>query len=395
MKRWRIAFVVPRYGEEILGGAEALARGLAEQLVATGLADAQILTTCVRNHITWENELPPGETLVNGIPVLRFPMTWTREDETRYHALHWRLIQGELLPVDEQYEWVNTSPHSPQLCAYVQAQGITFDFIFFIPYLFGTTYYGSAIYPARSILWPCLHDELYAYLRPTRDVYRACRGVMFNSYPESRLAHRLYGAHPGSQVVGFGFSPIEPNGARFREQSGIREPFILYSGRMEGAKNVPLLIQNFIAYKRRRRKALKLVLMGSGPEEIPKHPDIVRLGFKQRQEKLDVYAAAALLCQPSVNESFSIVIMESWQCGVPILAHANCEVTRYHVVQSNGVLYFRDYEEFESILDLLLGDESLRQRLGANGKKYVETQYNWESMLRRFQAALESWKEPR
>lgn len=393
MKRWRIGFVVPRYGEDVLGGAEALARSLAERIVATDWANVRVLTTCARDHFTWRNELPAGESLVNGVPVRRFPIAPRERDAARYHALHLRLIRNERLAVEEQYEWVHQSAHSPTLYAYLETQGTEFDFLIFIPYLFGTTYYGSTIHPNRSILWPCLHDEIYAYLMPTREMYRSCVGVMFNTYPESRLAQRLYGAHPGAHIVGVGFSSFQADGARFRERSGIREQFILYSGRLEGAKNVPLLIQYFLEYKRQRGGALKLVLIGQGPEPIPRHSDIVRLGFWQGQEKLDVYAAATLLCQPSVNESLSIVMMESWLCGVPVLVHADCAVTRYHVTQSNGGLYFRDYDEFKAVLDLLLNDESLRRKLGDNGKRYVQTEYNWDVVLKRFEMALECWND--
>lgn len=393
MKRWRIAFVVPRYGEDVLGGAEALARMLAEQIVAMNWADVHVLTTCARDHFTWRNELPAGGSMVNGVPVRRFPIDSRARDSARYHALHLRLIRNERLSVEEQYEWVHHSAHSPELYAYLETHGTEFDFLIFIPYLFGTTYYGSAIHPTRSVLWLCLHDEIYAYLTPTREMYQSCVGVMFNTYPESRLAQRLYGPHRGAQIVGVGFSPFQADGARFRERSGIREPFILYSGRLEGAKNVPLLIDFFLRYKKQRGGSLKLVLMGHGPEAIPRHVDIVNLGFRQGQEKLDVYAAATLLCQPSVNESLSIVMMESWLCRVPVLVHADCAVTRYHVAQSNGGLYFRDYDEFEAVLDLLLNDESLRRQLGENGYRYVRTQYNWDVVLGRFEAALECWSK--
>lgn len=389
MKRWRIGFVVPRYGEDVLGGAEALARSLAEQIVATDWADVRVLTTCARDHFTWRNELAPGETLLNGVPVRRFRVV--QRDGKRYEALHLRLIHRERLSSEEQYEWVHQSAHSPELYAYLETYGATFDFLIFVPYLFGTTYYGSSIHPARSILWPCLHDEIYAYLEPTREMYRACRGVMFNTYPESRLAQRLYGTHPGAQIVGVGFAPFEADSARFREQSGIRAPFILYSGRLESAKNVPLLIQYFLEYQRQHASALKLVLMGRGPEAIPNHPDIINLGFRQGQPKLDVYAAATALCQPSVNESLSIVMMEAWLCRVPVLVHSDCDVTRYHVAQSNGGLYFRDYDEFEAVVDLLLNDESLRRRLGEHGARYVEGQYNWDVVMERFGVALKQW----
>lgn len=394
MKR-RIGFVVPRYGEDVLGGAEALARGLAEQLVAADLAEVEVLTTCARNHHTWANELPAGASVVQGVRVRRFPIDHTIRDLQRYEALHLRLIRREMLSEQEQFEWIDQSAHSPALYAYLEQHGHAFDYLFFVPYLFGTTYYGSAIHPERSILWPCLHDEIYAYMRPTRDMHRSCLGVMFNTYPEKRLAERLYGRHPGAQIVGFGMEPFTADGARFRQQHGIDAPFLLYSGRLEGAKNVPLLIHHFLRYKDANPSPVKLVLMGRGPEKLPDHPDILPIGFRKGQEKLDVYAAATALCQPSVNESFSIVIMESWLAGAPVLVHRDCEVTHYHVLRSRGGLTFRTEQEFAESMDLLLEDGLIRQRLGENGRAYVCQEYGWSQVLERFQAALHVWDKLR
>ena len=391
MKRRRIGFVIPRYGADVLGGAETLIRCLAEEVVAAGMADVEVMTTCARDHHTWANELTPGATEVNGVPVRRFPIAHHLRDKARYEALNLRLIQRELLPVSEQYRWLHESAHSPQMYAYIEQCGRTFDFLFFAPYLFGTTYYGAAIHPERSILWPCLHDEIYAYLQPMYEMYKSCLGVMFNTYPEKRLAQMLYGAHAGGTIVGFGMADHTGDAERFRNAHNLHEPFVLYSGRLEGAKNVPMLIQHFLAYKERHPSPLKLVLMGQGPEQIPAHRDIVAVGFRQGQEKLDAYTAAMLLCQPSVNESFSIVIMESWLSNVPVLVHSDCEVTQYHAVRSNGGLYFRTYQEFEDILDLLLREEALRQQLARNGRAYVRTEYSWERVLGRFAAALDLW----
>ncbi len=389
---WRIAFIVPRYGEDVIGGAETLARYWGERIVAGNLAEVELLTTCARDHITWKNELPAGETVVNGVNVRRFPIGGGVRDISRYHDLHVRLLQRQALSREEEYEWIDQNAHSPGMYAFIEKTGKAFDFLIFVPYVFGTTYYGSAIYPERSILWPCLHDETYAYLNPTREMFSACLGVMFNSYPEARLARRLYGTHRGEQIIGVGLSAGAGNAERFRRRFGIRDPFLLYAGRIESTKNVPLLVNYFLEYKNRRRGRLKLLLMGRGPETVPTRSDIVRMGFLSVEEKWDAYQAAMLLCQPSINESFSIVIMESWLTGVPVLVNAACEVTRYHVRQSNGGLYFRDYDEFEAVIDLLTSDDPMRQQLGGQGKRYVQTNYNWDVMLDRLAKSLEYWE---
>jgi glycosyltransferase involved in cell wall biosynthesis len=392
-KRYHIGFVVPRYGEEILGGAEALARGLAEAVVAAGMAEVEVFTTCATDHMQWRNDLPPGRTQINGVTLYRFPVDEQTRKLDRYEALHRRLIAREQLEPDEQYEWVHTSAHSPQLYAHLERHAHEFDFLIFIPYLFGTTYYGTTIAPERSILWPCYHDEIYAYMQPTADVYHSCLGVQFNSYPEKRLAERIFGPHPGSAIVGFGLRDFTAQGATFRAEQGLGDrPILLYSGRLEGSKNVHLLLHYFQEYKRRRANEWTLVLMGQGPEPIPDHPDIRAVGFRMGQAKLDAYAAANLLCQPSINESFSIVIMESWLAGVPVLVHRDCDVTHYHALRSRGGLSFRTYGEFETALDQLLCNDGLQRRLGERGRAYVHMEYTWDSCLTRFRQSLDRWQ---
>jgi glycosyltransferase involved in cell wall biosynthesis len=159
----------------------------------------------------------------------------------------------------------------------------------------------------------------------------------------------------------------------------------MYAGRKTPGKNVPLLITYFCRYRRRRDTPLQLVLIGGGQLPIP--PDCRRavhdLGFVPEQDKHDAYAAAAVFCQPSVHESFSIVLMEAWVQRAAALVNARCDVTRDHCQRGQGGLYFNGYQEFEAALDLLLSDEGLRRKLGERGRRYVEQNFSWERVTRR------------
>jgi glycosyltransferase involved in cell wall biosynthesis len=132
------------------------------------------------------------------------------------------------------------------------------------------------------------------------------------------------------------------------------------------------------------------VLAGDGPVTAPPGtPGVRDLGYLDAAQKAAAYAAAAVVCQPSVNESFSIVLMESWLAGTPVLVHARCPVTTHHVFRAGGGLAFDDFYEFAEALDLLLEDPERRRRLGRQGRAYVETEYAWPAVTARLRETLE------
>lgn len=391
------AFVVPRYGPQVVGGAESLARHFAEQLVHEG-EQVDVFTTCTLDYATWKNSLPVGTSQFNGVNVQRFPVqsSWSRQ---RHSELHASILRAERLTIDEQFEWVDSGPHSPRLYQALAQQARRFEFVFVIPYPFPISYYAAAIARQHTIIWPCLHDEAYAYLAPTQFMLRKACGLAYNVDAEQQLAiDKLKLNHPASCVVGMGLHtvPYDPVDAakRFRQETGIHNPFILYAGRNSSAKNVPLLMDYFERYKAAHSSPLKLVLMGSSASngETPQHPDIVNIGTRDEQGKYDAYAAALTLCQPSLNESLSIVMMEAWQMNTPILVHRDCAVTHAHVVNSGGGLYFGHYTEFEGVIDLLLARPDLRLKLGQAGNHYVEQRYSWSAVMHRFRSGLEIWR---
>lgn len=391
-ERVKLAIVIPRYGKDILGGAETLARGLAERLPRSDF-DVEVLTTCANDLASWRNVYPSGPTAVNGVPVTRFRIDHRFRDEARFWELLGKFMNGCPTTVDEEYEWIDHSAHSPALYSYILERGRQFDFLIFIPYLYGTTFYGTTLLPDRSIVWPCLHDEVFAYFLQTRLMLESCRGVMFNSKPEMTLAQETLGVqNPGARVVGGWVDEYEANPQRFRNAFDLHDPFVLYAGRLATMKNVLELFWFFVEYKHRHPGPLKLVLVGKGALRIPSHPDVITLGFLPEQDKLDAYAAATVVCQPSLKESFSITVMESWLAGVPVLVHGRCNVTRHHVLHSNGGLCYVGLEEFIGALDWLISHPHKRAEMGRLGWSYVLAEHSWETVLDRFRSALGVWE---
>jgi glycosyltransferase involved in cell wall biosynthesis len=390
----KIGFVIPRYGLEVVGGAERLVRGMAEELQARGHA-VEVLTTCTDNMVEWNNAYPPGETMINDVLVRRFPID--KLDIGQVYRTLAKAVSGDPVPYGEQREFIRQSINSQALYQHLRDQQAAFACFIFAPYLFGTTYWGIQAVPDQALLLPCLHDEPMARFAIFRELLEQARGVLFNAEAERRFATEQLGVvNPSTTVVGYGFGLPAPrgNGAAFLQQRSLPPELLLYSGRLEHGKNVPLLLEYFARYKAERPGPLTLALTGTGDVVLPTRPDIAGLGFLSEAELRDAYAAATLLIQPSVNESFSIVIMEAWLQDTPALVHSDCAVTSEHVVQSGGGWMFRSYEEFRAALDQAFGDRALRDQRGQAGRMYVEREYNWDAVIGRLLGALAEYTQP-
>jgi glycosyltransferase involved in cell wall biosynthesis len=388
----RLAIVVPRYGPGIVGGAETLCRDYAERLCGAG-HEVEVLTTCARDHFTWRNELPAGNSVINGVTVRRFPVTHAKDDSV-VNALHARMGAGFWLDAAGEQRWVENAGQSDVMLDAIAQTAKRVDAIFFAPYLFASTILGARVAPERSLVIPCLHDEAYARFGVVRDTLRGVAGLIFNSAPECELAERILGSSmPRHRVVGVGFDePAALDPVAWRARNGLDGDLVAYAGRREVGKNFPLLLKWMTAYNQGYSQVgpATLVAMGAGEIHAPRVAhDVVRdLGFAAHHDKLQALSASVATAQLSLNESFSYVVMESWLAGTPVVVHADCAVTRRHCEESGGGLWTRDAESFAEMLDRLRRDAQLRLRLAAAGARYVRTQYSWPAVLSRLESAV-------
>jgi glycosyltransferase involved in cell wall biosynthesis len=378
----RLAFILPRCGPEVLGGAETLGRAMAYQLARRG-HHLEIWTTCA--HSGWDNTYPPGIERSDELTLRRFPVEPPRPYDLSAH----------LFSYAGQAQWIKHQAHSPALYRYIANEGSTFDFLIFMPYLVGMTLHGATIYPDKSIIWPCLHDELFAYLAPVRRLLRKAAGIIFNTPAEQMLMTQSMQLEPRrAAVVGMGFESVLGDKTAFRQQHpAIAEQFFIYMGRLEPAKNLETLFQYFKIYQAQGHHRLDWVILGDGPLQplLSQFPGVIHLGFVDDATKRNALAATSFLCQPSLNESFGIVLMEAWLQNKPVLIHEACPVTLDHVRHAQGGLYFATYPDFAGVVDYLLAHPDQAHRLGANGQSYVQHHYHWPVVLDRLEQALLSW----
>lgn len=383
----RVAIVVPVFGRGVGGGAITLARGFATEAARRGW-DVEVWTTCAANHYEWRNVHPPGVATEDGIRVRRFPIT--RVPGADYSRLEQSLASFSGLETADQYRWLERGVHSAPLYAHIAARAAGQDAVIALPYAMPLVHYASWAAPERVLLWPCLHDEPYAYLQPTRLLMENVWGVIYNSPEEATLAHsRLRVRARRSATVGVGVAPLVS-----AEDQPVQKSSLLYMGRLEEGKNLPLLFE-FVRRCADEGGKIELLVAGNGPLTPPRHPAIRFLGYISAPEKARLLASSLALCQPSLNESFSLTIMESWLAGRPVLVHGACKVTHGHVRRSQGGLWFTSYDEFAGAVEWLQEHEEQARRMGELGRAYVEAHYTWPAVLDRFASVVAQWQEQR
>ena len=372
----KLAVVVQRYGLAINGGAELHARYIAEHLARH--AQVEVWTTCASDYVTWRNELPAGEERVNNIPVRRFrvkherdPLTFGRMSERVFNEQH---------SIADELDWLEAEgPTSPGLISHINRHAAEFDFCIFFSYRYYHAFHGARTAGARAILVPTAERDPAAGVSIFAPIFRGVRALMYNS-PEERTMIQALARNENvpSVVVGVGSDvPQNPQPQRFRQKHGVKGPFAVYVGRIDENKGCRELFNHFNSYLRQKAGKLTLVLIGNSILDIPQHPRIRHLGFLDDTDKFDAIAGAELLIMPSFFESLSMVALEAWALGRPVLANGRCDVLVGQSQRSNAGLYYENAAEFRAAAERLLEDGDLARAMGENGQTYYANNYAW------------------
>ncbi|WP_164012970.1 glycosyltransferase family 4 protein [Pyxidicoccus trucidator] len=379
-KRPRVGLVVQRYGE-VTGGAEKLAAQMAEHLAPHW--DITVLTTCAKNHLSWDNVFPPGPDEVDGIKVLRFPSTRVRNIRG-FNGLSRQVFDKPNERLREE-QWVaEQGPLCPGLLDHLATSRDAYDGYLFFTYLYAPTVWGLPLVADRALLVPTTHDESPIRFGVYSDVFERPRALLCLTPEELTIIEKYFPNHARTRVVGVGVDRPEADGARFREKHGIRGHYLLYVGRQEPGKGVGELLQYHQALKQRYADAPDLVLAGDTNMELSGE-GVRYLGRIDEQDKHDALAGALAVVVPSRYESLSLLTLEAFAQGTPVLVNGRSDVLVGQVERSGAG---RTYTDLDSFIRGLreVGDE--RGPLGKKGLAYVKKQ-GWPQVVAAYREELE------
>jgi glycosyltransferase involved in cell wall biosynthesis len=380
-RRLRLCFVIQRFGLEVAGGSELHCRWLAGRLARHH--DVRVVTTCALDYLEWRNHFPPGADRVDGLPVTRHPVRRPR-DEKRFARISDVVFHDEH-GLDDERQWVvENGPECPELVRSLRGLRDVDLFVFY-SYRYYQTFFGLPTVRERAVLVPTAEEDPAIELPIFGDLFRSPRGIVYLTPEEKSLVQGVSGnAAVPSVVVGSGINvPEDHRAVDVRTRFGIGGPYVLYVGRIDRNKGADRLFTYWQRLAEEWPDLPPLVLVGRPVLEIPVHPKIRHLGFVSEDEKFALLAACLLLVLPSPYESLSVIVLEAWAAGRPVLVNSACRVLEGQCVRSGGGLFYRGYSEFAEALRLLLADESLRRRLGEAGRRYVGAEYDWDVVERR------------
>ena len=382
----RLSFVIQRFGLEVAGGSELHCRWLAGRLARRHRV--RVVTTCDLDYLEWRNHYPPGEAQVDGLPVVRHPVRRPR-DEHRF-ALQSDLVFHEEHSLADERQWVvENGPECPDL---VRSLGTLedVDLFVFYSYRYYQTFFGLPVVADRAVLVPTAEEDPAIELPVFGELFRAPRGLLYLTPEERSLVEGVSrNAALPSVVVGSGINvPAGHAAADARAGFDLPPRYVLYVGRIDRNKGADRLFTYWQRLAEDWPDLPMLVLVGRTVLDIPVHPKIRHLGFVSEEEKFALLGGCDVLVMPSPYESLSVIVLEAWAMGRPVLVNSACRVLEGQCVRSGGGLFYRGYSEFAEALRRLLDDAALRAALGEAGRAYVAAEYDWGVVERRTEEFL-------
>ena len=371
----KIAIINQRYGLEVNGGSELYSRQIAERLKAK--YEVEVLTSCAVEYVKWTNYYKEGVEDINGVTVRRFKTEHERIPKI-FSALDSEMLSNPHAPEELSDRWIE----------YVDKHQDEYEAIIVVTYLYYTAVKSIVRIKDKAIFIPTAHQEPFIHFDMYKKVFGAANAYVFLTDEEKDLVHSIFHNEDiPYEVCGVGVDvPEEVSADRFRKKYSQYdlENYVIYVGRIDEGKDCPRLFKYFMEYKKRNKNNLKLVLMGKAVCDIPKHPDIINLGFVTDEDKFDGISGAKALILPSKFESLSISVLEAMTLSRPVIVNGICDVLKGHCVKSNGGLYYKNFFEFEGCINYLLEHPAEYEIMCKNARKYVDDYFQWDDIMRKF-----------
>ena len=407
----KIAFVVVRYGIDINGGAESHCRMLAERLAAE--YDTEVLTTCVKDYTKGGNYYEPGISVINGVRVRRFPVKpYNPEKENvflrrarRPRSLRKRLNKYKLLPFISKFvpiwQWGlkddisalrNSVFYSEEMIAFISGHKDDYAALIVLTADFAPFYFTAMTAGEKMIAIPTLHDASVSYRSSLTQAFPHIKYVGFNTDTEQSLGKNMFGAGlKANGIISVGIETCEPaQWEDTKKKFSLPEKYACFVGRVCMEKVGKLSFYYDIYRQKYGKDAIPLVMVGGYAGDVKLPDGVIWTGFVSDEEKRAIMMHSDVLINPSRFESLSLVLLEALNDNVPVLVNGHCKVLKDHCKKSGGAIkYYTNRRNFCRMLNKIVSDEPMRQKMKEKGRKYFEENWVWDMIMDRLRRAIE------
>lgn len=380
----KIAFVLPRYIDNPIEGAEYHTRLLVEHL--KDFFKLTVLTTKALDYYSWKNEALEELETSNKVKIKRFSVDKQRRTGL-FNQLSYNLYLNTNHSVSEEISWMKEQgPYSSGLFEYLRAKKKYHDLFIFVGYNNPLTYFGLPMVKNKSALIPLTHKEPDLRFNIFAEVFSQPLVIIPSTIAEKKIIMERFNNLPPLFVIGVG---IKTSSNILKAYLPIKKrPYILFIGRVSKPKGIFQLFDYFTLFKKNYHVDLDLVLIGPQVESMPHQRDIKYLGVVSEEQKLDLISNAEFIINPSFYESLSLVLLEAWSMNKPALVNAACEVLKSQVIQANGGLYYQNYAEFALMTLWFLNHKKEGTILGKNGASFLKKNYGWPIIEAKFKILI-------
>jgi glycosyltransferase involved in cell wall biosynthesis len=400
----KIAFVVQRYGPEVIGGAESYCRQLAEKLVSDLKWDVTVYSSAANDYRTWKNFYSSAPDKINGVRVLRFHTVWQRSRVlfglvSALMRFFWIINENHLLPKFilnplEKIWFHLQGPWSPWLLRAIEQDYRNYDKIFFVTYLYYPAIYGLKLAGTKAVLIPTAHNEPPFYSNHVKRLLTDAPQILALTETEASLIKSNLPMNQHQKVSYLGYGLDLPTEVGHEKGSTSREPYLLYLGRIGKGKGIDQLIKYFTWCVSTNGLNLKLYLAGAIEDgfEINSHPNIIALGRVSEDEKLKLIAESMAVLNPSSHESLSMIVVEAMLMGRPAVVNSESPVLKFYTENTKTVLGYSDIESFHATLNKLL-DQTNSKMLSADladTRTWARERFAWQNIFRKLETIVKS-----
>jgi phosphatidylinositol alpha-mannosyltransferase len=214
---------------------------------------------------------------------------------------------------------------------------------------------------------------------------------------DARIAVSRMAAESAGRWLGPGYEII-PNGVVIPAHVQVegREHQVVFIGRHEARKGLPVLLRAWPEI--RRRSGARLRLIGTDPLQYRLIHSRLRfdedgidvLGIVSSAERDHELARAKLVVSPALGgESFGMVLVEAFAQGTPVVASNIPGFADVAVPEAATLVPPGDEKALADAVVTALGDEVQRVRAGRAARALAEQRYGWDDVARRLDAVYQ------